>query len=89
MRADPFGKVELGGDSKPVFVAAAAELKPLNDEEKAELENRRRAKDLENRVTRESLAVSPVAIEAHEVGGAERYELDALRREAGVRYELG
>ena len=64
------------------------DVQPLNDEEKAKLENRRRAKDLENGVIRES-AVSPVATETHEVGDAERYELEALRREAGVRYELG
>ncbi|CZR61832.1 uncharacterized protein PAC_11729 [Phialocephala subalpina] len=91
-RVDAYGKVELGGDSKSGFAVATAmvpvDVQQLNGEEKAESENRRRAKDLENGVIRES-AVSPVATETHEVGGAERYELEALRREAGVRYELG
>ncbi|KUJ07475.1 uncharacterized protein LY89DRAFT_677708 [Mollisia scopiformis] len=92
-QVDQFGKVELGGDPKAGFVEVKVDdVHPLSGDEKAELENRRRAKDLENGVSRNSsVLVSPIATERTEVeaAGAERFELEALRREAGVRYELG
>ncbi|KUJ15002.1 uncharacterized protein LY89DRAFT_127521 [Mollisia scopiformis] len=77
------GVVELKGDIQPIYI------RPLNEEEKAELESRRRAKELESKVRTEIVVVSPIATERYEIEGVERHELEALRREAGVRHELG
>lgn len=52
---------------------------PLNEEEKAELESKRRAAELEGNVPN-----SPV-----EVGAGERAELESRRRLAKDMFELG
>jgi hypothetical protein len=53
--------------------------KPLNKQEKAELESRRRAAELQGN--------SPVEI--LEIGGGERAELEARRRAATDMFEIG
>jgi hypothetical protein len=66
----------VGGTfSKPELEAG----KPLNEQEKAELEDRRRAAELQGN--------SPVEI--LEIGGGERAELEARRRAATDMFEIG
>jgi hypothetical protein len=75
--SDTVETAELGAGRPRGAELAAGE--PLNDEEKAELERRRRAAELEG-----SLPNGPV-----EIGAGERVELEARRRLANNPFEIG
>jgi hypothetical protein len=74
---DTVDTAELGSGRPRGAELAAGE--PLNEEEKAELESRRRTAELEGNVPN-----SPV-----EVGAGERAELESRRRLAKDMFELG